>query len=311
MRIAVIGAGGVGGYFGGRLAKAGQDVHFLARGEHLRALRERGLRVRSVRGDFQVRADATGDPAEVGPCDYVLFCVKSFDTSEAASKLAPLIHPDTAVISLQNGIDNEEAIAAEVGWEHAMGGVAFIFSSIAEPGVIEDTGGPARIVFGEWDGRESERGARFVEMFQAADVDAQLSSTIRQVLWNKLAFICAQAGMTAATGLPIGEIRNAPEAWAMFRRVVEEVGAVAAAEGIDLGPGAVDRHVRFAEELEPGGRSSLDHDKSHGKRMELEALHGTVVRLARKHSIPVPASEAIYALLEPWAVRNQKSASQA
>jgi len=308
VRIAVIGAGGVGGYFGGRLAQAGHDVYFVARGAHLRAIRDRGLRVRSVRGDFTIRARATDDPAGISPCDFVLFCVKSFDTREAASRLASLLQADTAVISLQNGIDNEEAIAAEVGWEYVMGGVAFIFSSIAEPGVIEDSGGPARIVFGEWDGRESDRAARLLEAFRTAGVDAAVSPTIRQVLWNKLAFICAQAGMTAATGLPIGEIRDAPHAWAMFRRVVEEVGAVAAAEGVDLGRGAVDRHVGFAEQLEPDGRSSLHHDKAHGRRMELEALHGTVVRLAKKHAIPVPASEAIYAILEPWAVRNEKTA---
>jgi 2-dehydropantoate 2-reductase len=305
VKIAVIGAGGVGGYFGGRLARAGEEVHFVARGEHLLALRERGLRVRSVRGDFEVRANATDDPDRIGPCDYVLFCVKSFDTREAASRLAPLIQTDTAVISLQNGIDNDEAIAAEVGWEHVVGGVAFIFSSIAELGVIEDAGGPASIVFGEWDGGESKRGVQLLETFRKAGVDAQLSATIRKVLWDKLAFICAQAGMTASTGLPIGEIRSAPEAWAMFRRVVEEVGAVASAEGVDLGPGAVDRHLRFAQDLEPGGRSSLHHDKAAGKRMELEALHGTVLRLARKHGIPVPASEAIYAILEPWALRSK------
>lgn len=308
MRIAVIGAGGVGGYFGGRLAQAGQDVHFMARGEHLRALRDRGLRVRSIRGDFEIRVEATDDPKEIGPCDLVLFCVKSFDTPETAKRLGPLLGLETAVVSFQNGIDNEEAIAEEVGWEHVMGGVAFIFSSIVEPGVIEDTGGPARIAFGEWDGRDSDRGTRLLEAFEQAGVDAALSRNIRQVLWNKLAFICAQAGMTAATGLPIGEIRSVPESLAMFRRIVEEVRDVAAAEGVDLGPDAVDRHVGFAEALEPGGRSSLHHDKTHGKRMELEALHGTVVRLAEKHGIPVPVSEAIYALLKPWAVRNEEGA---
>jgi 2-dehydropantoate 2-reductase len=304
--IAVVGAGGVGGYFGGRLARAGEDVRFIARGEHLNALRERGLRVRSVRGDFEVRVHATDDPSEVGPSDYVLFCVKSFDTREAASRLEPLLAPHTAVISLQNGVDNEEAIAAEVGWEHVMGGVALIFSSIAEPGVVEDTGGPARIIFGEWDGAETARATRLLETFRRAGVDADLSPNIRQALWSKMAFICAQAGMTAATGLPIGEIRSAPEASAMFRRVVEEVCAVAAAEGGDLGPDAVDRHLGLAEGLEASARSSLHHDLTHGRRMELEALHGTVLRLARKHGIPVPASEAIYALLKPWAVRNEK-----
>ncbi|MGH2555619.1 MAG: ketopantoate reductase family protein, partial [Actinomycetota bacterium] len=251
MKIAVIGVGGVGGYFGGRLAQAGEDVHFIARGEHLRALSERGLRVRSVRGDFETRVQATDDPKEIGPSDHVLFCVKSFATQEAAKSLMPLIGPDTAVVSFQNGIDNEEAIAAEVGWEHVMAGAAFIFSSIVEPGVIEDAGGPARLVFGEWDGQESGRATRLLETFRHAGVDAALSTDIRQVLWNKLAFICAQAGMTAATGLPIGEIRKVPESMAMFRRIVEEVRDVAAAEGVDLGSDAVDRHVGFAEALEP------------------------------------------------------------
>jgi 2-dehydropantoate 2-reductase len=308
MKIAVIGAGGVGGYFGGRLAQAGEDVHFIARGEHLNAMRERGLRVRSVRGNFEIPVQATNDPKEVGPCDHVLFCVKSFATREAAKSLKPLIGADTAVVSFQNGIDNEEAIATEVGWEHVMAGAAFIFASIVEPGVIEDAGGPARLVFGEWDDKESDRATKLLEAFSHAGIDAALSTDIRQVLWNKLAFICAQAGMTAVTGLPIGEIRNVPESMAMFRRIVEEVRDVAAAEGVDLGPDAVDRHMGFAEALEPQGRSSLHHDKTHGKRMELEALHGTVVRLAEKHGIPAPTSEAIYALLKPWAVRNENAA---
>jgi 2-dehydropantoate 2-reductase len=306
VRIAVLGAGGVGGYFGGRLAQSGEDVQFVARGEHLRAIRRHGLRVRSVRGDFEVSAFATDDPKEVGPCEFVLFCLKSFDTREAAAALDPLLAPNTAIVSLQNGVDNEEAIATQIGWDRVLGGVAFIFSMVPEPGVVEDTGGPARVVFGEWDGQPSERGTRLLEAFHRAGVDAELSSNIRSVLWNKFAFICAQAGMTAATQLPIGEIRSVPEAGEMFRQLVEEVCAVAAAEGVDLGPDAVDHHVRFAEGLEPDGRSSLYNDMVQGKRMELEALHGTVVRLAERHRVPVPASRAIYRLLKAWAVRNER-----
>src|SRR5215467_14634670 len=157
MRIAVYGAGGVGGYFGGRLARAGADVHFIARGAHLRALREHGLSVRSVKGDFEVPAQATDDPADVGRCDFVLFCVKSFDTEAAAARLAPLIGEGTAVLSLQNGVENEEKLARALGEDHVMGGAAFIFAEIAEPGVILHTGGPASITFGELDGRASQR----------------------------------------------------------------------------------------------------------------------------------------------------------
>jgi 2-dehydropantoate 2-reductase len=305
VKVAVLGAGGVGGYFGGRLAQAGSEVHFIARGTHLEALRAKGLSVRSVRGDFSLPVRATDDPAEVGACDYVLFCVKSFDTEEAAGRLGSLITDGTAVISLQNGVDNEERIAVHIGWNHVMGGVAYIFSTIAEPGVIDDAGGPGRIVVGEWDGSLSERGTRLVELFRDAAVDADLSDHIRSILWNKFAFICAQAGMTAAVRLPIGQIRDVPEGRGMFRRIAEEVCAVAAAEGVELPPDLPDEHLAFADALEPGGYSSLHHDLTHGRRMELEALHGTVVRLASARGVPAPMSEAVYAILRPWAVRNE------
>ena len=162
MRIAVYGAGGVGGYFGGRLAQAGAEVHFIARGAQLAALRGRGLRVHSVKGDFEVQAPATDDPADVGPCDFVLFCVKTFDTEAAATRLGPLVGEGTAVVSLQNGVENEEKLARAVGEDHVMGGAAFIFAEIAEPGVIRHTGGPPSITFGVLDGRTSERAQRLL-----------------------------------------------------------------------------------------------------------------------------------------------------
>jgi 2-dehydropantoate 2-reductase len=307
MKVAVLGAGGVGAYFGGRLSRSGTEVHFIARGEHLEALRRSGLQVRSLRGDFHVSVTATDDPAEIGPCDHVLFCVKSFDTDEAASRLGPLIGEETAVVSFQNGVDNEERIARHVGPDHVMGGAAFIFASIAAPGVIEDAGGPARVIFGEMDGRRSARAERLLEAFVNAGVDAQLSEDVRAVLWNKFAFICALAGMTAAVRLPIGEIREVPEAMAMFRRIVDEVRAVAAASGVALPADAADRHVAFAMGLEPGGTSSLHFDLTHGRRMELEALHGTVVRLAAERGVRAPMNEAVYSILRPWAVRNERS----
>lgn len=305
MKIAVYGTGGVGGYFGGRLAQAGTDVHFIARGAHLQALRENGLRVLSVRGDFSVTVQATEDPDHIGPVDYVLFCVKSFDTEESARRLRPLLLPETAVVSLQNGVDNEEKIARKVGWEHVMGGAAYIFSTIAEPGVIDHTAGPGRVVFGEWDGSKSTRAETLLALFQDAGVDAELSATIQAVLWSKFAFICAQAGMTATVRLPIGDIRTVPEARELFRRIVEEVITLAAASGVELPADTVDRHMSFADGLESGGFSSLHHDLTHGRRMELETLHGTVVRLAKERGVATPMSEAIYAILRPWAARNE------
>jgi len=305
MRVVVVGAGGVGGYFGGRLAAAGHDVAMVARGPHLAALRAHGLRVRSVKGDVAVRVPVAEDPSAFDPSDVVLFCVKSYDTDEAAARLQPVLGPDTAVVSLQNGVDNEERIAAIVGAQHVVGGAAFIFSTITEPGVVTHTGGPARIVFGERDGRRSERVERLLAACREAGVDAEVAPDIASVLWTKFAFICATAGMTAATRLPLGDIRESPAAWAMFGRIVEEVVALARAEGTRLADGVVDEQVGFARALPAGSYSSLHHDLTTGRRMELDALHGAVVRRAARHGVPVPASAAVYAVLEPWARRHE------
>ena len=305
MRIAVYGAGGVGGYFGGRLAQAGADVHLIARGAHLEALRTQGLRVRSVKGDFAVRVPATDDPADIGPCDYVLFCVTAFDTEPAAARLGPLVGDATAVMSLQNGVDNEEKLARAVGQDHVMGGAAFIFAGVAEPGVILHTGGPTSITFGELDGQVTERARRLLECCQQAGFGAELSASIKTVLWAKLAFICAQAGMTAAVRLPIGEIRTVDAAWAAFGRLVAEVVAVAEADGTLVPSAAQQRALTMAQSVEPGSFSSLHDDLVAGRRMELEALHGLVVRRAAEHGVPVPMTEAVYAILKPWAIRNQ------
>ncbi len=304
MRVAIYGPGGVGGYFGGRLAQAGADVRLIARGAHLAALREHGLRVRSVAGDFEVDVVATDDPTEIGQCDYVLFCVKTYDTESAAARLAPLLGDDTAVVSLQNGVDNEEKLSEVVGAEHVLGGAAFIFAGIAEPGVVVHTGGPTSITFGELDGRSTERARRLLESCHAAGFGAELSPDIATVLWAKLAFICAQAGMTATVRLPIGEIRSTDAGWSAFRAIVEEVAAVAAADGHPLADAAVARALDLGRSVEPGSFSSLHDDLVAGRRMELEALHGFVVRRAERHGVPVPMTRAVYAVLQPWAVRN-------
>jgi len=308
MRVAVYGAGGVGGYFGGRLAQAEADVHFIARGAHLRALREHGLRVRSVKGDFEIPVPVTDDPAEVGWCDFVLFCVKTFDTDAAAARLGPLVGDGSAVMSLQNGVENVDKLARAVGDEHVMGGAAFIFAQIAEPGVIAHTGGPASITFGELDGRASPRAKRLLACCEQAGIEAELSASIKTVLWAKLAFICAQAGMTAAVRLPIGEIRTAAASWAAFSRLVAEVCAVAEADGTPVPQAAQERALALAQAAEPGSFSSLHDDLVAGRRMELEALHGFVVRRAAQHGLAVPTSEAVYAILQPWAIRNQRAA---
>jgi 2-dehydropantoate 2-reductase len=263
-------------------------------------VREHGLRVRGLVDDFTVRVPASQDPAEIGPCDIVLFCVKSYDTEEAAAQLEPLLAAETAVVSLQNGVDNEEKIAARIGSEHVLGGAAFIFAYIAAPGLIEQTAGPRRIVFGELDGARSERAESLLAACRTAGIDAAIADDIRVVLWDKYALICAVAGVTAASRLPMDRLLAVRESRDFFRRIVGEVALVARAEGVALADAIVDEKTAFAETLEPGSFSSLHHDLITGRRLELDALHGELIRRAARHGLRVPASEAVYALLKPW-----------
>jgi len=300
MKIGVVGAGGVGGYYGARLASAGAEVGLIARGDHLAAIRERGLRVRADDGDFTVRVAASDDPAEIGPCDAVLFCVKSYDTDQAAALLGPLLKPETGVVSLQNGVDNEEKIAARIGPEHVLGGVSFILAHIAEPGVVEQMGSVRRVIFGELDGSRSDRVEQLLAEFRRAEVDSDIADDIRVVLWDKFAFLCGLAGLTAVTRLPIDELLAVPETRELFREMVREASIVARAEGVELAEDIVDQKTAFAERLGPDSFSSLHHDLVSAHRLELDALHGELTRRAARHGIPVPVSEMIYSLLRPW-----------
>ncbi|MFC7202571.1 2-dehydropantoate 2-reductase [Haloferax namakaokahaiae] len=307
MKFAIFGAGGVGGYLGARLADAGQDVHLIARGSHLDALQSDGLRVESVAGDTAVELPATDDPADIGTCDYVLLCTKAYDVKGAAADLAPLLGEETAVVSFQNGVDSERWVAEVVGDDHVVGGVAYIFSTIKEPGVVEHTGGPARFVYGELDGRASDRIVALHDAFSASDgIDAVHAEDITVELWRKFAFICAQAGMTATTRLPIGEIRQSDASWEMFGDILTEVDAVARAKGVDLPEGLVSDWLDFGRDLDPAMYSSLHYDLTNEKPMELEALHGSVVRHAKSVDVEVPMNEAVYAILQPWADRNSR-----
>jgi 2-dehydropantoate 2-reductase len=303
-RVAVFGAGALGGFFASRLARAGAaEVHLIARGDHLAALQAKGLTVRGVDGDYRVDLAATEDVGAIGPVDFVFFTVKSYDTLDAAQRLAPLLAADSAVISFQNGIDNEDKLAGVIGTDHVMGGTAYVLASLESPGVVRHAGGPGRLVFGELDGRRSERGERLLVACSQAGIPAELSENIRAELWSKYAFILPQAGMTAAVRLPIGDIRNSEAAWEMFAAIVEEAWRVGRAEGMDLPDDLVARHLAFAQGLVPEGYSSLYHDLTAGRRMELAALHGELLKRAEKHHVATPASRAIFAILEPWALR--------
>ena len=299
MRILVVGAGGVGGYFGARLARAGTPVTFLARGAHLEAMRREGLRVRSaVDGEWAVEVDAVGDVAGRPPADVVLFCVKSFDTETAALAIRPAIGSDTAVVSLQNGVDNEDTLDRILGRGHAVGGVAYVFASVASPGVIVHSLA-GRIVMGELDGRPSGRLEPLRSALTAAGVPADVVGDIRRALWEKYLLISAQAGTTALTRAPIGVIRAVPETWRMYRMIVEELAAVAQAAGVSLADGVTDSIVKAAEGLAPEALSSLYHDLVQGRRLELEALHGHAVRLGQRLGVPTPTVLAVYAALKP------------
>ncbi|MFC6719415.1 ketopantoate reductase family protein [Natrialbaceae archaeon GCM10025810] len=305
MKIAVYGAGGVGAYFGGRLARAGADVHLIARGTHLEALQKNGLEVESVFGDFSVDLPATDDPADIGVCDLVLVCVKSFDTRSTAREMEPLLGDETAVLSLQNGVDNEEKLAEEIGRERVLGGVTYIFSTIAEPGAIEHTDGPARIIYGELEGGRSERVERFHDLCERAEgMEGVLSEDVRTEIWNKYALIVAVSGVTAAIRLPMGAIRDVEESWDLFVDLLYEVQDIAAAEGVTVSDDVIEEWIDFARDFERDTYSSLHYDMTHGKRMELEALQGTVVRKADVHGVDVPRTRAVYSILRPWAVKN-------
>ena len=299
MRVLVVGAGGVGGYFGARLARAGTAVTFLARGAHLEAIRRHGLRIRSgVDGDWVVEADAVSDVRGQPRADVVLFCVKSFDTETAATAIRPVVGPDTAVVSLQNGVDNEATLDRVLGDGHAVGGVAYVFATIESPGVIGHRLG-GRVVFGELDGRASPRLERLRQAFAAAGIPADIVADVRRALWEKYLMISAQAGTTALTRVPIGVIRAVPETWRMYRVIVEELAAVARAEGVRLDDGAADAIVKAAEGLAPEALSSLYHDLVQGRPLELEALHGHAVRLGQRLGVPTPTVLAVYAALKP------------
>ena len=299
MRLLVVGAGGVGGYFGARLVRAGRPVTFLARGAHLAAMRRDGLRVRSaVDGDWVVKVDAVDDVAGQPAADVVLFCVKSFDTESAAVAIRPVIGPQTAVVSLQNGVDNEETLERVLGSGHAVGGVAYVFATIDSPGVIAHRLA-GRLVVGELDGRPSPRLERLCALFAAAAVPAEVTSDIRRALWEKYLMISAQAGITALTRAPIGVIRAVPETWQMYRAIVEELAAVARAAGVPLAAEAVESIMSAAAGLAPEALSSLYHDLVQGRRLELEALHGHAVRLGRRLGVPTPTVLAVYAALRP------------
>jgi 2-dehydropantoate 2-reductase len=301
MRIAVVGAGGVGAGFGAALAKAGADVTFIARGAHLAAMKKAGLKVQGDRGETHlVPTRATDDPAEVGKVDVVLFCVKLWDVEGAGAQIKPLIGPDTAVIPLQNGIDAAERLVPILGPHAVMGGVAQISASIVKPGVILQVGTFMRMVFGELGGKRSKRGEDFLKLCLQAGFDATLSEEILTELWMKFVLLAANASITAATRQPIGKLRDDPDLHAVFEAAWQETIAVGRASGVALPADARERILKTTNGLPPTLKASMALDLERGNRLELPWLGGKVVELGRKLGVPTPTHGMMYALLKPY-----------
>jgi 2-dehydropantoate 2-reductase len=304
MRLVVFGAGGIGAYYGAGFAKGGAEVSLIARGAHLEAIRRDGLTVETPDGTERHDLAATDDPTEIGPVDVVLFCVKSYDTETAAAALGPLLGRDTAVVSLQNGVDNEARIANVIGWDHVLGGAAYIFAVVRSPGVVVASG-PRSIVFGEWGGgAPSSRVRAILDAAAAGGVGATTTTDIQAAKWEKYVLLGALSAMSAATQLPLGDIRRSPAAVAMLRDLMREVWAVGRASGVELDDGLVDRQLGLLLAQGDDSKASLHNDLVAGRRMELDALQGATIRLGREFGVATPNMTAAYAILEPWAIRN-------
>lgn len=304
MRIAVFGTGGVGGYFGGRLAQAGEDVVFIARGEHLRALRTHGLRVESLKGDFIVQpAQAAEDPAEVGVVDAVLVGVKAWQVTEAADRLRPLVGPETFVVPLQNGVEAPAELSAVLGSGHVLGGLCSIISFVAGPGHVRHVGAEPSIAFGEQDNRRSERAERLRQAFARAEVTVEIPRDIHVAMWEKFLFIASWGGVGAVTRAPVGVVRGLPETREMMEEAMREILHVGQAREVGLSDESMRKGIAFVDGLQPGATASMQRDIMEGRPSELEAQNGAVVRLGRAAGIPTPVHAFIYRSLLPSELR--------
>lgn len=293
-------AGAVGGYFGARLAAAGHDVFFIARGAHRDAIVKNGLKIESVHGDMHLaKPNVTDDPAEAGPVDIVLFAVKLWDTESAAEAARPLLGPDSRLITVQNGIDSVDRLSAVLGADRVVGGAAYIATVMASPGVIRHTSQFAILRIGRADKKPDAKLSAFVDAGKAAKLDINLSADIQRELWQKFIFLTAMAGSTASLRSTIGPIIADPELREFFHALMEEAFAVGKAKGVALDHAYIDERMNFlVNKIEPGMRASMAHDLERGNRLELDWLAGKVRALGREFGIPTPASDTVYTVLK-------------
>ncbi|MEO6213122.1 MAG: 2-dehydropantoate 2-reductase [Vicinamibacterales bacterium] len=312
MKIAVLGSGAVGGYYGARLAHAGHEVTFIARGAHLAAIRERGLAIKSpMLGDFVGNGHAEEDTSLVGPMDLVIVAVKAYDNATALPMIVPMLGPMTSVLTLQNGVDSVDEIAAVTGKEQVVGGTTYIATALGGPGIIEHTGTFRRIVFGEVFGhlpRMSERVAAIHDALSGADIQSEAVADGRVPIWEKFIFLVSLAGFTGATRLPVGPLWSDPFIREQFLAGCREVEALARAEGVPVAADRIQQIEAYVDGIPGSMRSSLLIDLAQGKRIEVEALHGSVVRRAAKLGVPAPILSTLYAVLKPFAAGASQSA---
>lgn len=300
MRIAVVGTGGVGGYFGGRLAHAGEDVTFIARGEHLRAIQTTGLKIDSLSGNFIVfPAQATDDVSEVGEVDLVIVGVKAWQVPEAARAMKPLIGPDTTVLPLQNGVDAVAQLVDELGPDKVIGGLCRIVSFVVEPGHIKHAGFTPSVVIGEIDNQRTDRIALIEQMFKHAGVEITVAADIQVALWTKFLFIASFSGVGAMADAPAGVLRSDPKWRELVLKAMEEIHALALARGIKLPPDSIDKVMASVNALPDDATSSMQRDIAARRPSELESQNGAVVRLARESGVGVPTHTRIYETLKP------------
>jgi 2-dehydropantoate 2-reductase len=312
MKILVMGTGGVGGYYGGLLAQQGNEVSFIARGAHLYALRHQGLKVKSIHGDFTVSpVEANDDPAMLGPVDLIIFCVKTYHTDAAAEAIRLAVGPQTAVMSLQNGVDAAERIGSVVGMDHVIGGATWLSSAVESPGVINQVSQFRRIVFGELGGGTSERIQSIFEVLNQTGITVEISENIQKVLWTKFVFISAVSSLGSLTRLPMGDYRSVPQARELLMYIMQEVTALAHAQGVLLDPDVVQKSIDFIDNSAPHIKPSMQLDVESGHRTELESMIGVIGRKGRELGIPTPAADFVYASLLPveLAARKEKAAT--
>lgn len=307
MKIAIMGTGGTGGYYGGLLSRAGHAVTFIARGAHLASIQTNGLQVKSVHGDFLVKpAQATDNPIDIGSVDLVLFCVKTPSTEQAAQVIRPIIAPHTVVMSLQNGIDAAERVGAMIGMQHMLGAATWISSAIESPGVVRHFSQFRRIAFGELDGQTTQRAEIVLEALQSSGATVELSADIRKVLWTKFVFIAAVSAAGSLTRLEMGDYRAIPETRNLLTAIMREVEALARSQNIALEADVVEKSLAFIDASAPSIKPSMQRDIETGHVSELEAIIGIIGRKGRELNVPTPVADVAYAALLPIEQKAQR-----